>query len=117
MKKVKSDIRMRKKRAIYRWIKSEGLFSGLVIDKIISLISTTTGARSALTLVISTLIQKFKNLRQTANMLECSKQNYLNACKLKAITNGGYSCFYSAVSSDYNQTLIRFFGKQIQFLK
>lgn len=116
MKKVKSDIRMRKKRAIYRWIKSEGLFSGLVIDKTISLISTAA-ARSALTLVISTFIHKFSNLQQTAFTRTCSRQNYLNACKLKAITNGGHSCFYSTMSSDYNQTLIRFFGKQIQFLK
>lgn len=116
MKKVKSDIRMRKKRAIYRWIKSEGLFSGLVIDKTISLISTAA-ARSALTLVISSLIQKFSNLQQTAITRMCFKQNYLYACKLKAITNGGYSYFYSAMSSDDKQTTIRFFGKQIQFLK
>lgn len=116
MKKVKSDIRMRKKRAIYRWIKSEGFFSGLVVDKTISLISTAA-ARSALTLVISTFIQKFSNLWQTAFKRTFSRQNYLNACRLAVFTNSGHSCFYSADSSDYNQTLIRFFGKQIQFLK
>ena len=105
MKKVKADIRLRKKMIINRWIETGGYFSILIERGNIFLSSEITN--TTLVQMIFPLIQKFNILGQIAYMFKFFKLNYLYAIKVIANTDSGYLRFCSAISSDYNQILVR----------